>query len=95
MLSFVFTFYRRFIVMASIATLLLIWRMGMGNFAVVFYTKLGVSAGFIAITHFTYAREYYYYRNRGVRPSVLWAGSLVMDMAIFLLIIMAVRSLLL
>ncbi len=47
--------------MALLATLLIVWFMDAMPFAWVFYTRLGVSAGFIAITHFTYAHEYHYY----------------------------------
>ncbi len=94
-LSLVFTFYRRFLAMASIVTLLIAWFMRQGDFALAFYTKLGISVGFIAITHFTYSREYYYYRNRGVRPGALWTGSLAIDMAIFLVILIPVRAILL
>ncbi len=93
-INLIFNFYRRSIVMAAITTLLVLWFMGEGNFAVAFCTKAGVSAGFIAITHFTYPREYRYYRNLGVRPGALWAGSFAMDMVVFLLIFIPVRVIL-
>jgi hypothetical protein len=86
-IGLIFIFYRRFIVMALLSTLLIIWFMNNMSFAWGIYAKFGVLSGFIAITHFTYAREYCYYRNRGVRPFMLWTGSLVMDMLIFILIL--------
>lgn len=85
-LSLVFTFYRRFIVMASIATLLIAFIQPTGSYNGMFTIKMWISAGFIAITHFTYGNEYYYYRNLGVRPRWLWTGSCLIDMLIFVIV---------
>lgn len=80
----IFTFYRRYIVLASIVTLVVAVKMADDPFALPLLIKIWLAASFVAITHFTHAHEYTYYRNLGVRPAPLWTGSFAMDVVIFL-----------
>ncbi len=84
MLRLVFTFYRRFIVTASLLTIAVM--VSPMPFGFLIFAKFVLSIGIIAIVQLSYPNENYYYRNLGVRPIMLWAGSCALDIITFLVV---------
>ncbi len=91
MLRLIFTFYRRYIMTASLLTIAVMVAPMPFGFLVI--GRMVLSALLIATVQLSHPNENYYYRNLGLRPAMLWVGSGVLDTVIFLAIAIPFRLL--
>jgi hypothetical protein len=90
------TFYKSFFAFNFLITLtcaLLYWEYGSSILKVIVWFKLltqGLTWYFIR----TYKkREFYYYRNLGIRDSILWSVTLTLDLGLYIIVIILTHQL--
>jgi hypothetical protein len=88
-IALIWSFYKNFIFLSLLITLIcafLLWEYRFVIFPILFWIKvatLGISYIFIN----SYKKnEYYYYSNLGLSRSLLWSGSIVFDLSVFILL---------
>ncbi|HVU58106.1 MAG TPA: hypothetical protein VHD83_23760 [Puia sp.] len=95
-LRLLLTFYKSFFLFALLVTLacaLLFWEYGPSILKVIVWFKLltqGLTWYFIR----TYKRkEFYYYRNLGIRDSILWSVTLALDLSLYTVLLILTQQL--
>lgn len=85
----IFTFYAAFFAASFVLTAVCCYFMvvfGIESFAMSFLLKVVVMAVIFFIVRSYKAKEFYYYRNLGLSPQVLWITVYAVDFLLFLLL---------
>jgi hypothetical protein len=84
------TFYNTYNIPSILISLLsaaILMKSGLSFFVVVFWFKLISMAFIITFINSYRKKEYFYYQNLGLSKMALWAGSLVFDFVLFLVLL--------
>jgi hypothetical protein len=80
------TFYGYFVLSAVLLTISCMgpfWRFGLETLAVIFWFKIGTLVTTVFWVTAFKKKEFFYFRNLGLSPVILWAVTLFADMLLF------------
>lgn len=86
----VWTFYRNFIFLSSIITVICLrafWLLGWASFFGIFWSKILTMALIYYFININKKKEYYYYQNLGISKTLLWTASLTFDFILFIFLL--------
>lgn len=91
----IWTFYKNFLPAAlfiTVCCLSLFWKYGFGIFTELFWFKIATLGLIFYFINGYKNKEYYYYQNLGVSKVLLWAATLIFDLALFIFLIFLINQ---